>query len=361
MEAKQTSRGGVQCGVTIGIRVAVLGVSVGALAVAVPGICLAQAAETSSTEEPRSASAGAVAAEADTSGAAGPSSAEPSPASGQPTEPVEGSEPAPSDEPAAPSDEPAVPSDEPAAPSSTSDEPEAPLAQVTATAPPAAEPEVQYGLGVHLRGIFVPTWLLNLFLDASTPLNSAAVGAEFVRRKGEFDIIGSIDFGFYSPRDGNYLGNGDDPATETDYLHFDGLNALGFSVHFIKHEEILPWLSFVWGGGVGLAVVLGDIFRASSAGCNEGNLDDLDACSPRFDDYSSDSDAWIKNGNNYGSEDEDSIANPKLFKEEDVPPVIPIVHLLVGFNFKITDFFAVRLDGGFRNAFYVGATGHYFF
>lgn len=227
--------------------------------------------------------------------------------------------------------------------------------------PPPSEASTLYGVGVHLRAIFVPEWLLNLFLDASTPLNSAAFGAEFVRRKGNFDIIGSVDFGFYSPRDGNYLGNGDDPATETDYLHFDGLSALAFSVHFLRHEGILDWLSFVWGGGVGLAVVLGDVFRASSKGCTKDNVDDLAACHPDFPDYSVGSDAWKKNGDNYGNQDQDSTNSPKIFKEDDVPPVVPLIHLLVGFDFKIADSFSVRVDGGFRNAFYVGATGHYFF
>ena len=41
--------------------------------------------------------------------------------------------------------------------------------------------------------------------------------------------------------------------------------------------------------------------------------------------------------------------------------MIPIVHLLVGVNFKINEQFSVRVDGGFHDAFYFGAAGHYFF
>jgi hypothetical protein len=63
-----------------------------------------------------------------------------------------------------------------------------------------------------------------------------------------------------------------------------------------------------------------------------------------------------------GTKSQDSPETPHLFKEEDVWPVVPIVHLLVGLNFKISDQFSVRLDGGWRGVtFYTGATGHYFF
>lgn len=278
------------------------------------------------------------------------------------------------EEPAAPSEEPAPPkpagdtgepaqqpgseqgSDEPASKGRGADEP----AKAAVQTPKPVDPQTQYGVGVHLRGIFIPTWLLNLFLDASTPLNSVAFGAEFVRRKGSFDIVGSLDFGFYSPKDGNYLSKGGDPATDTDYVHFDGLNAISLAVHFIKHEQILSWMSFVWGGGVGLSIMLGDIFRASSSGCTEDNIDDIQQCRPEGMDPN-DPMAWINDPANSGSKDEDNPDNPKLYREDGVPPVVPLVHLLVGMNFRIDDSFSVRVDGGFRNAFYVGATGHYFF
>ena len=74
---------------------------------------------------------------------------------------------------------------------------------------------------------------------------------------------------------------------------------------------------------------------------------------------------WNQNRNAYlaqhtgqGSE---TASNPHLYREDGVWPVVPIVHLLVGVNFKISDEFSVRVDGGFHDAFYVGATGHYFF
>ena len=261
--------------------------------------------------------------------------------------------------------------DEPGQAATSADEPGAsppsePTQPVPASTPmpdkgakPAKDTVVRYGAGFHIRGIFVPTWFLNLFLDASTPLNSVAVGGEFVRRKGNFDLIASMDFGFYSPRDGNYLGKGDDPQTETDYVQFRDLNLLAFNVHFIWHYPIVPWVSFVYGAGVGFGIVLGDIFRISNdpERCNQDNVEDIDQCYPKGMDPAR-RDEFLAQNTGTGS---DSPDDPHLFKEDDVWPVVPVVHLLVGFNFKISDQFAVRLDGGFRNAFYVGATSHYFF
>jgi hypothetical protein len=219
----------------------------------------------------------------------------------------------------------------------------------------------KFGVGLHIRAMFIHPWLLGLFFEESTPLNSMGFGAEFVYRRGSFDIIGSIDFGFYSPTDGNYLEKGKNPATEVDYIQFDGLNVLAFSVHFIKHHDILPWMSFVWGGGVGIGIVLGEMFRVSAGeGCDSGTAGDESRCRVRGMDPNN-PDPWLNDPANQGTEDQDNPNSPKRWKETDVWPVVPIVHLLVGFDFKISEQFSVRVDGGFRNAFYFGATGHWFF
>jgi len=216
-----------------------------------------------------------------------------------------------------------------------------------------------YGVGFHVRAIMIHKWFLGLFLKESTPLNSVGFGGEFVRRKGNFDLVASVDFGFYSPRDGNYLGKGKNAATETDYVDFRGLNILAFAVHFIWHHEFTPWLSLVYGAGVGVGVVLGGLYRVSndSSRCTPENAGNINQCFPRGMDPSK-REEWLATHPGTGG---DSPENPALFKEDDVWPVIPVVHLLVGLNFKISDQFSVRVDGGFRDAFYVGATGHYFF
>jgi hypothetical protein len=221
------------------------------------------------------------------------------------------------------------------------------------------------GIGPHLRAIFIHPWFTSLFFKESTPLNSMAFGLEAVFRKGSsFDIIASIDFGLYGFEDGNYLERGKNPTDETDYVQFDGFNILYLGVHFIKHESITDWLSIVWGGGLGAGFTFGNIYRVSTGqGCNAATAGDEQTCMPltsRGWDPNN-PELWLNDPQNQGSKSDDSPSNPRRFKESRVWPVVPLIHLLVGLDFKITDQFGVRVDGGFRNAFYIGAASHYFF
>ncbi|MBK8481222.1 MAG: hypothetical protein IPL40_08605 [Proteobacteria bacterium] len=274
-------------------------------------------------------------------------------ADGEPTAPGESAGASEAAEPTAPAEAAGEPQ-APAAPGEPQAPPQAPKARAQATA------AAQYGLGVELRATFVPTWMLGAFLDASTALYSSGFGIEGVRRKDGLDLIASLDFAFYSPPDGNYLGSGDDPARKTDYIHFDGLSTLTLAMHFIRHEEILPWMSFIWGAGVGLSLVLGDVFRASNAGCTADNVGDLGQCHPIGMDPTQ-PERWVNDPANGGVKADDSVESPKLWRESRVPPVFPLLHALVGLSFKLSDSFALRVDGGFRNALYAGSAVHYFF
>ncbi len=280
-----------------------------------------------------------------------------------------------SDEPTPPkatSDEPTPPkTEEPAAPGAGSGEPGAGSGEPGAAsgeepkAPPKPEAELKkkksgsasYGIGINVRAIFIHPWLLGIFLDESTPLNSMAFGGEFVRRKDNMDLIASVDLGFYSPTDGNYLGKNKSPSEKTDYVQFRGLKILSFSAHLVWHEELTRWMSFVYGVGAGIGIVLGDVYRISNdpARCTKENAGNIDECFPRgVDPQTREVDLARLTGGT------DTPTDPHLFKEGDVPPVVPVIHFLVGFNFKVSEQVSIRVDGGFRDAFYFGVTSHWF-
>ena len=303
------------------------------------------------------------------------------PSSDEPTPPSS------SDEPAKPSggaDEPSKPSnDEPAKPSGDPDEPakrssprgpDEPGGSVDEPPPPPTPvikkqttPSALWGIGLHMRAMFLHPWFFNaVATQASTPLNAMAFGAEAIRRKGDFDIAFSIDFGLYGPEDGNWLGKGESPERKTDYVVFSNFNMLTFGAHFVWHAEIAKWVSFVYGAGVGVSIVLGDLLRISNdpARCVKENAGNENLCFPK----GVDPNAW--QGASAASRDRQAKAlgsgpddpdNPHQFKSDAVPPVLPMLHLLVGFDFKLSDVVSLRVDGGFRNAFYLGATGYYFF
>ena len=237
-------------------------------------------------------------------------------------------------------------------------EPGAPRKGEPTTVKAKPKRDVSYGFGLQVRGIFVPSWFLKLFLEESTSLNSASIGAEFIRRKGNFDLIASMNFGFYSPPDGNYLGRGKAPAVDTDYVVFRNLNVLAFGVTFIWHHDFLKWLSLVYGAGLGFGVVLGDIYRISNGtgGCVT-NPGDTSQCYPAGMDLNN-RETWLANRQCSGG---DSPGSPCQVREDGKWPVIPIVHLLIGLNFKVTDQISIRADMGWHDCFYGGATGHYLF
>ena len=232
---------------------------------------------------------------------------------------------------------------------------------------------VAYGIGLTGRGIFVPFWFLEMFLDAGTALYSGAVGAEFIRRKGNFDLVASINFNAYSPPDGNFLGNGK-PAVDIDYIRFDGLNVLSFEVDFIWHHNFTHWLSLVYGAGLGFGVVLGDVLRMSTHGdrlrdgtCGTGDAGDLSKCNPTEPnstdevEWKADQEKWLDKQQDKMCTNKDSPQTPCMFVEDDVWPVVPIVHLLIGINFRVTNELNIRLTGGWHDSFYVGATTQWFF
>jgi len=228
---------------------------------------------------------------------------------------------APADEPTKPG-EPTPAAGEPARPGEPAVQPgQPPAAEVKARPTERAS----LGAGMHIRGLFVPTWFLHMFLDASTPLNSVALGGEFIRRKGNFDIVASMNFGFYSPRDGNYLGNSKTPEVDTDYIQFRNLNLLAFDVAFIGHHYFLPWLSLVYGAGLGFGVVLGDIYRISNYtnNCHSDNIGEFNTCNPvspkdttGLARWNEDRDKWLAENKKCSSKD--SPDDPCQYRKDNV-------------------------------------------
>ncbi|MFH1129733.1 MAG: hypothetical protein V1754_00230 [Pseudomonadota bacterium] len=223
-----------------------------------------------------------------------------------------------------------------------------------------------YGIGAHVRGIFIPEAFLNLFWDTAHPLASVVFGTEFSLRRKSLEIIGAVDFGFYSPPDGNWVEKNDDPATETDYVMFDDLSMLAFSVQFVWHHDFAPWVSLLYGVGAGLGVTFGDVLRVScggdpnKGGCNATNVEDVNKCYPKGMDPRQ-REAWLEQNTNLDKKDTPS--DPHVFRDDRVWPVMPILDLVLGIDFKVYDHFNIRVVGGARDVFvlFLGATAYYTF
>jgi hypothetical protein len=250
----------------------------------------------------------------------------------------------------------AAPAAQPAAPKETAPKETAPI--------PVTDERVLYAAGLHLHYLGVPGWLLSPFLDQHTSLNSLGFGGQFVRRKGNLDIVLSLDFGFYSPNDGNYLGSGKNPNLDTHYVHFNNLNFLSADVSFYWVHDFLPWLALTLGGGVGIGVVLGDVFvvNNSNAVCSQANAGDPNQCYPignvgpvrPSDPMFQQKLEMTKSGN-------DTAVTPNYHASSDKPPVMVVVNFIIGLRFKLQRHFEINLAGGFRDGWIFGISPNYIF
>jgi hypothetical protein len=231
---------------------------------------------------------------------------------------------------------------------------------VAATAERAGN--VSYGGGLRLRWVSVPSWMLNLFTKKNVPLSSYAVAAEFFRRKGQFDFIVSLGYQNMSPPDGNWLGKGHDPSIDTDYVQFKGLGFVGVDASFVWHTFFNEWAGMHYGAGLGLGIVTGHMLRTSNGtGCTEANAGDYTKCHPIGavcppSGCTDASLAALMTG-------PDDPQNPHRFTDPNLPPALPIVNVLVGFDFRLPNVrgWEAKIEGGFYDAFFLGGGVGYTF
>jgi hypothetical protein len=233
--------------------------------------------------------------------------------------------------------------------------------ETVSTAPASARPGgVVYGAGLRGAWVSVPGWFLDLFTKQNVPLSSYGIGGEFFRRKGEMDILFSIGYQRMGPPDGNWLGKGEQAGLETDLLQFRNFALIGVDASFIWRSVLNQYVALRYGAGLGLAVVTGDMLRVSAAGCTDANVGDTSACKPLYCRGASCTEA--EHVANQGGVD-GGPGNPHRFSEDDVPPAVPILNIVLGADFHIPNVQNVefRLEGGFHNAFFIGLAGSYLF
>ncbi|HZS40940.1 MAG TPA: hypothetical protein VFF06_29100 [Polyangia bacterium] len=242
----------------------------------------------------------------------------------------------------------------------------APLARAEAPLPPEYRyREPQYAIGARVRGIWVTTAMLSSFLATSTSTQNVSLGLEFIYRKLRYDVVTSLDFSFTQPDDGNYLSSGHDPAVDSHYVQFRNLSFLSADVSIIGHTWITNWFEIRYGGGVGLGVVLGDVLLTNNSDqCTLANAGDIRLCHPLGVDLTApDREAQLKATEQPPGTQQsgDTAQTPHRHVSADKPPVVPVVNLLVGFNFRLQRHLTAQLEVGFRDAIFFGLGAHYWF
>jgi len=189
------------------------------------------------------------------------------------------------------------------------------------------EPEVEYPSRVfvvaHGRWITVPDAIFDLFFDAHPGLSNASAGLAVELGPPEDQVWAiAFDWSAYAPTAGNWLAATEDPAAAT---YADGaLHLLSIDVNYRRQTAFTDSFRAFLGAGLGVGVLLGDIHLAEVLPTCE---EPVSKC------------AHWPNASDRNAE---------------LPTrVVPIIHLTAGME---VDFggFLLRLQGGFRNALYLG-------
>jgi len=232
-------------------------------------------------------------------------------------------------------------------------------AQGRSSTDPFEDPHQEYYfVGAFYRHIIIPEFLLGLFLDEASGSDFPSFGAEFTYRKDGFDIVGSLFLA--RPEGQGPMRASGDPIEDTEWVETD-LWAVFVSGTFLWSTSFTDWFAIEYGVGVGLGVVIGDVYRWEAYPDAEGNYQkcnregdpnarfcespgtyEPNQCGDGTGHYGCHEGQWSSGG--------------------DVPNVVPwlaLPHLAL--RFKPIKQLMMRVEGGFGLGFFMGASAAYGF
>jgi len=221
--------------------------------------------------------------------------------------------------------------------------------------------EVQYGIDIRIRQVFVPKALLQLFLErAAGGASNTGFGVDLVRKRGNLELQLGLEYEHINVGSGIWINKGDNLATgaDPDYVlspdqsgNQFGWFTLEFT--FINHAVINKYLAFRYGGGVGLGIITGELDHYNIH-CGPGATNSMPepACTPpRFDPTST---AVYTDPSGVPLTSEQKYAYS-------MPPVFPVVNALIGLQIRPADKVVINIEGGIRTIPYFGMSAGYFF
>ena len=194
---------------------------------------------------------------------------------------------------------------------------------------------VSYGVGVRFRGLFVPKSMFERFVEiAPSGISKPEIGIEVVRRRTTFEAVIGLAWANISPDDGIWVDDFDDPDDNPSLIEFEDFAWIALDVNAIWKRPVSLTASVRYGLGIGLGFMMGDILETDYV-CS-GDRYDLTACSQ--------------------SADATAIRKPL-----DVPPVVPLVNAILGFQYAPSNQFAINIDTGIHTTLFIGISLDVFF
>ncbi len=221
----------------------------------------------------------------------------------------------------------------------------------TAAATAPTDGDVQYGVSLRLRNVRVPKSIIELFVEESAGgASNFGYGIELTRRRGNVELQLGLEYENVTVGEGTWI-NKDEPvpAFEADWV-LDPENApngekLGwFTIEFtfLNHAPINKNISFRYGGGAGLGIITGNLYRRDVI------------CAPSATNASPDPGCRPQDDGGQAL----SASAPQKYN---LPPVFPVVNAIIGFQIKPVDKMVINIEGGIRTLPFFGTSIGYFF
>ncbi len=196
---------------------------------------------------------------------------------------------------------------------------------VDAAPEPAAERDSSF-VSLHSRYVTIPDLVFDMIFDVHPSFHNVAAGLGV--EVGSVDSamwVFEVDWTPLVPDAGNWLEDGQ-PAPAASYVE-SGLHMVSLDVSYRRYFGLTSSLHFIFGGGLGVAFLVGDIDTKEVLPTCEGEV----ARCPHW-----------------RSATDEAAPLPSR--------VLPVVHVTTGLQLDIGDDAMVRISAGFRNVLYAGLT-----
>lgn len=214
--------------------------------------------------------------------------------------------------------------------------------------------DVEYGVGVRLRSVWVPRSILELFIErAAGGARNTGLGVDLTRRRGTTELQLGFEYERINVGQGVWIAKGDDVAAgdEADYVlgpdasgHQLGWFTIEFT--FLNHAEITKHFAVRYGAGIGVGILAGELDHNNIICVNATNATPEPGCVPPPPQF---------NGQGMYAE-----GTPTQVAY-DLPPVFPVVNAILGLQIKPSDHVTINLEGGIRTLPFVGVSSSVFF
>lgn len=197
-----------------------------------------------------------------------------------------------------------------------------------------------YFVGARFRYVIVPKFYMSIFGDGGTTVGVPAFGPEFTVRKNGFEYVISAMYASYAMDPTPFKSKTDD--NDAWEIVDTNLKTLYLMSDFLWSSEVSPKFAVVYGGGFGLAGVLGgDIHRQQAY--PEGDPNNPDNYKPCTSQGVPNQQYCGRDNDHYGDYSEPSWANGGS-----KPLIFPWMSLQTGFRFKPAREFMGRVDIGWN-------------